>query len=112
MLHPEVLRRDEESMEEVVVEDGKERQMSWNEVKEEWREIITQRGCRELRSEEDFFLGRLQILVEGDYAKWQRIEEVVDYVKTWRLEWPEVNDPAFELLDDFMCSFDSSFVLK
>src|SRR5215471_11952975 len=74
-------------------------EITWEDVCREWGDILFRLGPPDLQSNVGFFLSRLDCLVEGDYAT---VEDVVDFLKTWRSDWPQLDDPAFDPIDKFL----------
>jgi hypothetical protein len=105
MPQPEIIWDDED----MSPDKGKGTDLTWNVVKKEWTDIMSSKGHPTLQSTFGYFLGRLDCLVDGDYASWATKERVIEFVMEWRFDWPQVHDPAFEPLDLFLQSHNPSF---
>jgi hypothetical protein len=68
-------------------------------VRQEWSDVFFQDNDPDLQSDVGFFLGRLDCLINSEFAVWATIDEAVEYVMEWRFEWPRQDDPAFGPID-------------
>lgn len=73
-----------------------EGEVTWDDVRQAWNEIFS---SDHLESDVGFFLGRLDCLIQCDFAVWATVEQAIDFVKEWRFNWPRQDDPAFGPID-------------
>lgn len=74
----------------------------WDDILEEWDNILSVQGTEDFNSSDGIYLGKLACLVFNDYTKWATVQDVVEFVMTWRLGWPHAHDPAFTKLDQIL----------
>lgn len=84
-------------------------EITWDDVQMEWKDIFLREGPADLQSDVGFFLGRLDCLINSDFAAWATMDEVVDFVMEWRFDWPRQNDPAFGPLDSVLQSYSPNY---
>lgn len=72
---------------------------TWDDVITEYNNILCSNAPQDFNSIEGRFLTKLSHLVGGNWATWATMEYVVDDIMEWRMEWPQVKDPAFAKLD-------------
>ena len=80
-----------------------EGEVTWDNMWQEWKEGFS---SDHLESDMGFFLGRLDCLIQCDFAVWATVEQAVDFVKEWRFDWPQQDDPAFGPIDLIMQCID------
>jgi hypothetical protein len=74
-------------------------ELTWEDVQQEWRDIFFRIAPTDVQSNVGFFLGRLDCLINSNFACWATMETVVEFVMEWRSNWPQPYDPAFAPLD-------------
>lgn len=70
------------------------------------------RGPRDLSETTGPCLRRIGRLARNNCAAWDTIEHVAEQVMEWRLDWPQLHDPAFAKLDHFLRKHHPGFHLE
>jgi hypothetical protein len=85
-------------------------ELTWQDVRQQFGDILRKEGPPDLESKAGYFLGRVECAVTADYACWApSIEEAIDDILKWRFKWPQLHDPAFTRLDSFLRRFRPQF---
>jgi hypothetical protein len=77
--------------------------MTWQDICQVFGDILHREGPSNLESTAGYFLGRLETVILANYACWvPSMEQAIDAVLRWRIQWPQLHDPAFVPLDSFL----------